>query len=797
MENKIVKLYRLMRAINQEIGRSVNASTPHDEASFFEHLCDIVVEHFVKFAFIGFYIKSINKIIPVYYSKKSAEDNIYIDYLKFLEIPLDESDISSKGPIITCFKTNSVVIIEDIEKDPRMVPWKEEALKRGFRSSATLPVRKNGDVIGVFEMYADEINFFQEEERSLLEELAIDIEMTLNAIKTHWLFQAVESGLSSYMDLFIMTDNDGKILYVGDKTLKVFGYDKGELLGKKVDILFNYKDLLEAISQSKEYSSIVLFRTKQNNNVYVDLIAIPVANDNFILVGKDVSKEKNLEEQMHFLLSQDSVTGLFSNSFLMTELDMHVRRAVEISKRRNELSTAGSDGNETNAGKTVYNRIWAFILADIYKFTYINDVYGFGVGDELLKAVGKKLKDMFRPTDVIGRVSSDTFGIILTDLRDKEDVILLLDKLRKAFEQPFDINGNVISVAMQIGIAIFPDNGTSAEEVYKNADISLAKAKKNTEWSYVFFSDDLNSKASQFLLYKTRLEKAFEKEEFVIYYQPYFDINTLCIAGFEALTRWNSEELGFISPMHFIPILEESGLISKLETWLINQACKDSEYLNSIKLFANMPIPISINISPISFKNEDVYEKVLSIVSSYRNVDRAQSAHFNSEEQTQAPNSSENGLQVYHGLQHTLFGCINIEITESLFLENFDKAISTLEKLRSSGFKISIDDFGTGYSSFSYLKDLPIDYLKIDISFVRHILNDKKSRSIAKTIIELAHNLEMKTIAEGVETKEQFELLKSLGCDIVQGFWLAKPMPIQDLIDFIESWEHKKINYYV
>jgi len=492
-----------------------------------------------------------------------------------------------------------------------------------------------------------------------------------------------------------------------------------------------------------------------------------VANDNFILVGKDISKEKNLEEQMHFLLSQDSVTGLFSNSFLMTELDMHVKRAVEISKRRNELSTAGSDGNETNAGKTGYNRIWAFILADIYKFTYINDVYGFGVGNELLKAVGRRLRDIFRPTDIIGRVSSDTFGIILTDLRDKEDVILLLDKLRKAFEQPFNINGNIISVAMQMGITIFPDNGTSAEEVYKNADISLAKAKKNTEWSYVFFSDDLNSKASQFLLYKTLLEKAFEKEEFVIYYQPYFDINTLCIAGFEALTRWRSEELGFIPPMHFIPILEESGLISKLETWLINQACNDLKRIHSTKLSANVPMPVSINISPISFKNEDVYEKIVNVVSRYKNAKNAD-----------------------------LLGYINIEITESLFLEDLNKALSTLENLRNSGFGISIDDFGTGYSSFSYLKDLPIAYLKIDISFVRHILNDKKSRSITKTIIELAHNLDMKTIAEGVETKEQFELLKSLGCDFIQGFWLAKPMPISELVDFIESWEHKKLNYY-
>ncbi|MGC8650089.1 MAG: putative bifunctional diguanylate cyclase/phosphodiesterase, partial [Hydrogenobaculum sp.] len=398
-----------------------------------------------------------------------------------------------------------------------------------------------------------------------------------------------------------------------------------------------------------------------------------------------------------------------------------------------------SDMNAINTGKTSYNRLGAFMLADIYRFTYINDVYGFDIGDELLKAVGRRLKDIFRPTDIIGRVASDTFGIILTDLKDKEDIIIILDRLREAFEQPFNINGNVISVAMQIGIAIFPDNGTSAKEVYKNADISLAKAKKGIEWNYVFFSDDLNSRASQFLLYKTNLEKAFEKEEFVIYYQPYFDIKTLEIVGFEALTRWKSKELGFVPPMHFIPILEESGLISKLESWLINQVCKDLDYLYRIKLSARMPIPVSINISPISFKNENVYEKIVNIVSKYKKTD--------------------------------LSSCINIEITESLFLENFETALFTLNKLKSSDFKISIDDFGTGYSSFSYLKDLPIDYIKIDMSFVRHILDDKKSKSITKTIIELAHNLEMKTIAEGVETKEQFEVLKSLGCDIVQGFW--------------------------
>ncbi len=774
MEDKIVKLYRLMRAINQEIVRSVNALEPYNEATFFENLCNIVVEHFVKFAFVSFYIKSINKIVPAYYSKNHTKINKYVDYLKFLEIPLDESDARSKGPIATCFKTNSVVIIEDIEKDPRMIPWKEEAIKRGLRSSATIPIRKNGEVIGVFGMYADEVNFFQEEERSLLEEITADIQMTVNAIKTNWLLQAIESGLSSFMEMFIITDNNGKISYIGDKTLEVFGYSKNELLGNKIDILYSYKDALDksfiaqAILQNKQYNGVVLFRTKYGKDIYIDLSVFPLNKEpttdynSLIYIGKDISREKSLEEQLHFVLNQDPVTGLFSYSFLMTELDMHVRRAVEINEWMGE--SPAMVGEMKPVGK-----IGAFILADIYRFTYINDVYGFDIGDELLKAVGKILKNIFRPTDIIGRVASDTFGIILTDLKDKEDVILLLDRLKKAFEKPISINGNIISIAMQIGIAIFPENGKSAKEVYKNADISLAKAKKDIEWSYVFFSEDLNSKASQFLLYKTHLEKALEKQEFVIYYQPYFDAKTLDIAGFEALTRWKSQELGFVSPAHFIPILEESGLISKLETWLIHQACKDLDALSKILSKDREIPPISINISPISFKNENVYEKVVSIISSYNNKSSAYKPQFS---------------------------CINIEITESLFLENLEMALSTLEKIRLSNFNISIDDFGTGYSSFSYLKELPIDYLKIDISFVRHILDDKKSKSIVKTIIELAHNLDMKTIAEGVETKEQFEVLTSLGCDIIQGFLLAKPMPIDELIAFVKSWDTKKLNYH-
>jgi diguanylate cyclase (GGDEF)-like protein len=443
----------------------------------------------------------------------------------------------------------------------------------------------------------------------------------------------------------------------------------------------------------------------------------------------------------------DNITGLFSYETLMTKLDEHINKSLI---ERQKTFTA-------------------FMLVDIYKFTYINNIYGHKTGDDLLKFVGRTIKNMLKATDVIGRVNTDVFGIILTNLYEKEDIIEFIDKLKTVFKQPFNINGSAISISMQIGIALIPDHGINAEEVYTSADIALSEAKKGTEWNYVFFSDELKVKTMRFLHYKALLEKAFNEEEFVLYYQPYFYTDNLCIAGFEALTRWNSQRHGVMPPIQFIPILEETGLILKLETLIIDQVCRDLKRINNVKCTSDKMVSTSINISPTSFKNEDVFKKITKIVSWY----------------------GKNGKSINNGLSKQ----INIEITESSFSDDPNKMISTLEQLRSSGFKISLDDFGTGYSSFSYLKDLPIDYLKIDISFVRQLLTNDKLKSITKSIIELAHELGIKTIAEGVETKEQFELLKSFGCDIIQGFWLAKPMPIDELIEFMEKWEEKRLEY--
>ncbi len=739
-QNRIEILYRFLRGINKTI-LECYSTDQNLEDTFFTSICNVAVDIFAEFAWVGLFDKSKNMITPSYYATSKQEHR---DYLNYLYIPIND-ELLGKGPAATSFKQNKVVIIEDTETNELFKPWKDEAIKHGFESSAALPIRKHGQIIGVFGIYCKYKNFFQEEEINLFEELSSDIELFLDNIEDDMLLQSMENALSKFIDVFILTDKDGYITHIGDKSLKFFGYKKEDIIGKNINIFHveeattyknYYEEFYKKIDNNEEYEGVVPCKSK-DGYALVNMVAIPLKNSGYLYIGNDISKQKALEEHINFLINQDLITNLFSYNFLMTELDLHVSRANEIAQ----------------TGLAKYTG--ALVLIDIYRFTYINDIYGKKIGDKVLKEIAIRLKQTFRPTDTISRISGDTFGIILIDLDKKEDVIYLLDKVKKTFETPIYVDGHYMNVSFQIGISIFPDDGPTAEEVYKKADIALAKAKQGPEWLYVFYTDELNIRASEFLLYKRHLENAFENNEFVLYYQPYFDIKSLKIVGFEALSRWISKDLGLVPPIRFIPILEETGLISKLENWLVDRVCQDIKKLSEI--FGHIP-PMSINISALSFKTEDVYTKVMDIIRRYKD--------FTGD-------------------------CIAVEITESVFLENVSKAIDTLIKFKQSGFKTSLDDFGTGYSSFSYIKDLPIDNLKIDISFVRDILKNIKTKSIVKTIIELAHNLGMKTIAEGVETKEQLEALKDLGCDYVQGYLLAKPMPLEELISFIKNSENQ------
>lgn len=299
-----------------------------------------------------------------------------------------------------------------------------------------------------------------------------------------------------------------------------------------------------------------------------------------------------------------------------------------------------------------------------------------------------------------------------------------------------------------MGISIFPDDGKNAEDILKSAYIALSNAKTQGEWGYEFFKESMNIDVSELLLMKNNILNAFKNKEFLIYYQPYFDIKTGKICGMEALARWNNGDIGIIPPVKFIPPLERTGLIRQFEEYLIDTICRN---LKEWKEKGLSIVPVSMNISPVSFRKEGLIEMLVSALDRY---------------EISPP-------------------LLDIEITEGLFIQNLDDAIKTLNAFKEKGLKISIDDFGTGYSSLSYIKNIPADFIKIDISFIRGMIENPKDMAIVNTVVVLASKLGMKTIAEGVETEEQLKILKSFECDIAQGYLFSKPVPEDEILRFL------------
>jgi diguanylate cyclase (GGDEF)-like protein len=446
---------------------------------------------------------------------------------------------------------------------------------------------------------------------------------------------------------------------------------------------------------------------------------------NIVETGKDITQEKFLEDEIKKISLYDILTNLPNRSLFVEEVSNYLERA-KVEKK--------------NA---------AILIIDLNKFSYINSTYGYDIGDKYLINFANKLKKIFRKGDVISRIGNDEFGILLEDLADKKHILLVLEKIKEEFSKPIKINGNSFIISYNIGIAIFPDDGEDAETLLKQADIALSSAKREGENEYKFYENIMNKKASEFLILKKNMVEALKNENFIINYQPYFDTLTKEVKGFEALLRWKAGQ-EIIPPSKFIPILEETGLIIDVERWLVKEICLQIEKWKSK---GYEPVPISINISPVSFKKENILENLAKIVEK-------------------------------HKVEPNL---IAFEITENSFIDNFENAVKTLKKIKEKGFKIAIDDFGTGYSSLSYLRNIPADILKIDISFIRDIVEDPHDLAIVETIINLSKNLGLKTVAEGVETKDQLYLLQRINCDMVQGYLLSKPTTADEIEKFLKE----------
>ncbi|MEH7076593.1 sensor domain-containing protein [Neobacillus drentensis] len=432
-----------------------------------------------------------------------------------------------------------------------------------------------------------------------------------------------------------------------------------------------------------------------------------------------VIQHYHAQEKINFLSSYDELTGLANRRFF----DEQVNIAINLYKKEE--------------GKLI-----GLLYLDLDQFKRINDYLGHNVGDQLLKKVAERIQQSVRTNDVVSRRGSDEFTILLDHVT-KQEITLISSRVTDAFSMPFFIAGNEVFITPSIGISLFPLDGIKANELSSKADIAMYHAKKNGRNNIQFYHLNLDKKNHKRIEIENELRKAIEKNEFILHYQPIIDLSTNKITGVEALVRWENPFRGKIPPDEFIPIAEETGMIIQIGEIVLKKACvqmkkwQDSGFILST---------ISVNISIRQFFQPNLVPMIAEII-------------------------KETGIDPI---------CLTIEITESMTMD-VEIASTILHDLKGLGVNISIDDFGTGYSSLSYLKKFPIDYLKIDRSFISDIAKNKDDENIATTILLMAHNLGLSVIAEGVETNEQLGVLRNHRCNEAQGFLFSKPLPAQEL----------------
>jgi diguanylate cyclase (GGDEF)-like protein/PAS domain S-box-containing protein len=433
-------------------------------------------------------------------------------------------------------------------------------------------------------------------------------------------------------------------------------------------------------------------------------------------VNRDITERKQANEHLAHLAHYDSVTGLPNRVLLHDRLGQTIAQA-----RRNSWFVG-------------------VLFLDLDRFKLVNDTLGHAAGDLLLKQVAMRLTQALRPSDTVGRLSGDEFAVILSELTSPQNAGLVAQKLIDMFKLPFDLDGNEVFVTASIGITLYPTDSDNIETLIRDADAAMYGAKSAGRNNYQYYTAEMNQRATEKLRLETRLRHAIEREEFILHYQPKVDIATGKITGLEALLRWQSPDAGLVAPDQFIPLLEETGLIVQVGDWVARQACAQ---IHAWRAAGITPVPVAVNLSARQLRQSGFGATLGRALAEFR-------------------------------IPAEL---MEIEITESSLMENPEQAIIVLTEIADLGVRLSADDFGTGYSSLSYLKRLPLDALKIDRSFVRDITSDPDDAAITRTVITLAHGLDLKVIAEGVETEEQLAFLGQNQCDEAQGYLFSKPLP--------------------
>jgi diguanylate cyclase (GGDEF)-like protein/PAS domain S-box-containing protein len=765
---RLNRVYAVLSGINTLIVRV------RDRDELFREACRVAVEQGqFKMAWIGVVDRNAMKIVPV--ASAGAEP-------EFMTLIEDRFSLREDTPLGNTISARAVrekkaIVSNEIQGDARIL-FAKDRIARGISSIAILPLLVSDEATGVLALYAAESGFFDEEEMKLLTELAGDIAFALENIGRQQKLdklariRAVSSEINaatvrirerkalleetcrivSEHGKFEMTwigeiDHDAQrvrpIAWTGfsDEAAHAVSWASistakgtlGEAIRtRKASVRNDIEGELpggtlrhEALKQGCRSSVCLPLLVDGAATALVVLFAPGRGffdKDELALLDEmasDISfalQAIDKQERLDYLAYYDELTGLAKHSLFLERVAQYMRSAV-------------SGGHKLAVG-----------LVDLERFKNINDSLGRPAGDALLKQVAEWLTRRTGDASVLARVGADHFAMVLPEVKQDGNLAGLIDGLMTAFlEHPFRLNDAVFRIALKMGVALFPDDGADVDTLFKNAEAALKKAKAGGD-RYLFHTQTMTEAVAGKLTLENQLRQALDKEEFVLHYQPKVDLVSGKLTGAEALIRWNDPRTGLVPPGRFIPILEETGLIYDVGRWALRKAIADYLRWRAAGLAA---VRIAVNVSALQLRNRGFTAEIEQVI----------------------------GVDA-----HAVAG-LELEITESLIMEDVKHNIATLQAIRALGVTIAIDDFGTGFSSLSYLAKLPVDTLKIDRSFVVDMTAGPEGLALVSTIINLAHSLKLKVVAEGVETEEQSRLLRLLKCDEMQGFLFSKPVP--------------------
>jgi len=524
-----------------------------------------------------------------------------------------------------------------------------------------------------------------------------------------------------------------RIAFVNDGFCNIYGVGREEIVGKTVATFgivdrhqAIFSDMLEHIFDHEPFDGEATARRKDGSEFELDLQIIPVQNagevTHWVAFLRDVTDTKNQLLMLRRQAMYDVLTDLPNRMLLFERLE----RAIENARRDKGIT--------------------ALLLMDLDRFKDINDTFGHHFGDMVLKQIAVRLRNLLHSSDTLARLGGDEFGVVLTRVSDAGDVTAVARKILDSLEQPFAIEGHLLEVSTSIGIALYPAHGADVRTLVRRADVAMYTAKE-ANVGYAFHNEEHESHSPEQLALTVEMRSAMEHDEFALYYQPKLHLGSGLMTRAEVLIRWNHPKRGLLAPAAFIPIAERTGLIKPLTDWIIDRMLKQCRAWHD----AGAPVHVAVNVSAKSLQEQTLPVKFQAALDKW-NID----PRF-----------------------------VKVEITESSIMADPAHALAITSMLQSMGIRISLDDFGTGFSSLTNLRQLPIDELKIDKSFVMGMTASEADTTIVRTMVDLAHNLGKQVCAEGVEDELTWRRLGEMGCDLAQGYWISKPLPAEDFLAWL------------